>query len=352
MESILIYRTGGFGDHILGLPCLHSVAKSFPSHRRILLTTYPSHRKTPSVESIFEGSGLIDEIIYRPLFPLKNPREMLSLAHKLRGIKASTLIYLPAGPEGRNSRIHRDLLFFHLCGLRTFFGVPKTGEPDRVRLPSGLWEHESSRLARMLAGLSDPDLSSRPNWDLRLNEQETAWAERRIASLHVSEFLAISISSSIQAKDWPQTQWQSLMPMLRHAFPTHGLIAVGAAQDREPGNAVLSRWDGPSLNLCGMALPRQTAAVLAHSDIFLGVDSGPMHLAASQGVPCVVVFAARTLPGIWFPYGDGHQVLYRETSCSNCRLDTCVKEQQRCLTSISTLDVLEAALRVRNRALK
>ena len=352
LESILIYRTGSFGDHIVGLPCLHLVAKQFPSHRRILLTNHPSNEKAPSVASIFEGSGLIDEIIYRPLVPRKNPLEMVSLSRKIRGTKVSTLIYLPAGPEHRRFRIHRDLLFFYLCGITTFFGLPDKNEMDRLRLPSGKWEHECSRLARMLIGLGEINLSSRANWDLRLLKEETAWAKQQISCLESNKFLTISISSTIQAKDWPQTRWQALVPMLRRAFPTHGLIAVGAEQDRESSQAVLSHWDGPSLNLCGNALPRQTAAVFAYSDIFFGLDSGPMHLAASLGIPCVVVFAARTLPGIWFPFGAGHEVLYRETSCSNCRLDLCIQEQQRCITSISTDEVLEAALRIRNRGLR
>ena len=50
---------------------------------------------------------------------------------------------------------------------------------------------------------------------------------------------------------------------------------------------------GAKVNLCGRLTPRETAAVLEHAEVFLGPDSGPMHLAASVGVPCVIAFSAQ-----------------------------------------------------------
>jgi ADP-heptose:LPS heptosyltransferase len=85
---------------------------------------------------------------------------------------------------------------------------------------------------------------------------------------------------------------------------------------------------------------------MEHARIFLGPDSGPMHLAASAGVPCVIAFSARGLPGIWFPAGQGHQVIYHQTSCYGCNLETCIAEERRCLTSISVTEMATAVSRV------
>jgi ADP-heptose:LPS heptosyltransferase len=105
-------------------------------------------------------------------------------------------------------------------------------------------------------------------------------------------------------------------------------------------------WAGPKLNLCGRLTPRESAAVLEHAVVFLGPDSGPMHLAASVGVPCVIAFSAAGLPGIWFPSGKKHQIVYHQTSCQGCLLQTCTVEARRCLTSITVAEMAAAVDRI------
>jgi ADP-heptose:LPS heptosyltransferase len=107
----------------------------------------------------------------------------------------------------------------------------------------------------------------------------------------------------------------------------------------------LQLWDGPKLNLCGKCTPRESAAVLAGALVFIGHDSGPMHLAAGVGTDCVVIFSARSPRGQWFPLGEGHEVFYRDVSCSGCRLFECVSEGKRCLAGISVEEVAQAVER-------
>jgi ADP-heptose:LPS heptosyltransferase len=44
--------------------------------------------------------------------------------------------------------------------------------------------------------------------------------------------------------------------------------------------------------------------------LFVGHDSGPMHLAASQGTWCVALFGDHEPPRRWHPYGAGHRVIH------------------------------------------
>jgi ADP-heptose:LPS heptosyltransferase len=67
-----------------------------------------------------------------------------------------------------------------------------------------------------------------------------------------------------------------------------------------------------------------------------------MHLAACAGVPCVIAFSARGLPGVWYPAGQQHKILYRRVTCSGCNLESCVVEARRCLTSITVDDMATA----------
>ncbi len=97
---------------------------------------------------------------------------------------------------------------------------------------------------------------------------------------------------------------------------------------------------GPVVNLCGKLTPRESAAAFARARVFVGHDSGPMHLAAAVQTPCVAIFAARNKPRVWFPNGSQHRVVYHKVECWGCGLETCIVEKKRCLTSITVDEVM------------
>ena len=148
----------------------------------------------------------------------------------------------------------------------------------------------------------------------------------------------------MQAKDWGEENWRLLLDRLALEFPEHGMILVGAKDDAEVSASASAAWEGRRLNLCGRLKPRETAAALRTAELFLGPDSGPMHFAAAAGVPCAIAFASRTMPGIWYPIGSGHQIVYHALPCSNCDLTVCIENRKRCLTSITIEEMLAAAL--------
>jgi len=155
----------------------------------------------------------------------------------------------------------------------------------------------------------------------------------------------------MQAKDWGRENWRDLLTRLDAEYPGHGLALVGAAEDSELSEYAAQHWRGAKVNLCGRLTPREAAAVLENADVFLGPDSGPMHLAASVGVPCVIAFSAAGLPGVWYPVGPQHRVVYHQTSCHGCYLETCTVEARRCLTSITVAEMAEAVASVMGKGL-
>ena len=147
----------------------------------------------------------------------------------------------------------------------------------------------------------------------------------------------------MQAEDWGQENWRALLARLSRSYPGHALVLIGAKEDFAVSDYASQDWHGPKVNLCGRLTPRETAAVLEYASVFLSPDSGPMHLAACVAKPCVIAFSARGLPGVWYPAGHLHQILYRHVSCFGCNLETCVAEGRRCLTSI-TVDEMASAV--------
>jgi ADP-heptose:LPS heptosyltransferase len=87
---------------------------------------------------------------------------------------------------------------------------------------------------------------------------------------------------------------------------------------------------------------RGAALALGKCVLFLGNDSGAMHLAAAAGTPCVAIFSSRDWPGAWYPYGVEQRVFRSEIECEGCYLVECIERQNECLRRISADDVYAA----------
>jgi ADP-heptose:LPS heptosyltransferase len=307
-DSILIFRLGSIGDTVVALPCFHAIARRYHDHRRILLTNTPTMARASSAESILTGSGLIDETIYYPAGV--GLRSGIELRRELKRVRPKLTIYLAERLAA--VPVYRDLLFFRAAGLSRIVGAPLTGNLRTCRTDplTHVLEFEAERLARTLAEVVPVQLTA-PNWDLRLSDSEFAKAAAAIGEMAAAgPVLAIAPGSKIPAKAWGPENWAALVDSLQAAMRQVALIVVGAPDERALGDDVSKGWSGPVMNLCGDLTPRETAAVLRICRLMVCHDSGPMHLAASQGTPCVALFGNRNRPRQWFPFGTGHRVIY------------------------------------------
>jgi ADP-heptose:LPS heptosyltransferase len=307
-----------------------------------MLTNIPVHSKAPAASAILRDTGLIHGYLNYPV-GTRSPFELTRLWWKIRAFQPDILIYLTK-PRGE-AAIRRDAKFFRLCGVKKIIGLPLGEYGNNLQVAGDRWESEAARLARSLRELAEIDVENLENWDLRLTPNEIATvSERYKQAMGDRPFLAMGIGTKAQAKDWGVERWSALTKRLAEVFPQHGLVFVGAKEDREASEVARNAWGGVSVNLCGALAPRETAAVLRNAELFLGPDSGPMHFAAAAGVPCAIAFAARTKPGIWYPVGMHHRVIYHRVACAGCNLDVCIEQQKQCLTSISVDEMLAAAL--------
>ena len=350
-RRVLIYRLGSLGDMVVALPALHRVARTFPRAERRLLTNFPVHAKAPAAAAVLDGSGLIHGYM-RYAVGTRSVVELARLWWRIVRWRPEVLVYLTVARGVKAAR--RDAWFFRVCGVRRLVGVPLTeamqcnfygAETDALCVDD--WEPEAARLVRCIAELGAVDLDDPASWDLGLTEPERGAAVREIGEETLAQRpIAVSVGTKVQAKDWGRENWRALLGRMAALAPGRPLLLVGAGEEHEASEFAAAGWTaaggGPVLNLCGRLTPRESAAALARAELFVGHDSGPMHLAAAAGTPCVAIFAARNIPRQWFPYGKQHRVLYHPVACAGCGLDTCVMERKRCLTSIT----VEEALRV------
>ncbi len=309
-ENVIIYRLGSLGDTIIALPCFHRIAKSFPTAKRILLTNMPVSSKAAPSLSILNGSGLVDESIAYPV-GLRSPQELWSVAREIRALRARSMIYLM--PARGLRAAFRDYLFFRLCGIRNIVGLPATADlqNNRIDPQSGDVERECERLVRTLAALGPIDLESESAWDLGLSDKERATAGEILAPLGERRFIAINMGGKAVQNDWGVSNWIELLKTLAVNVSDYGLLVVGALEDSQRAKEIAAHWPGLTVDACGKLSPRESAAALQAATLFAGHDSGPLHLAAASGIPCVGLLGNLNKPKKWHPPGKHHHIIHR-----------------------------------------
>ncbi|MEO8195509.1 MAG: lipopolysaccharide heptosyltransferase II [Thermoanaerobaculia bacterium] len=145
------------------------------------------------------------------------------------------------------------------------------------------------------------------------------------------------------SKRWPMSYWGDLARDLRQRIPgVREAIFVGPKEiwlgvrvHEESGK--IHPLLGPDLDLAGLA------ATLAELDLLVTNDSGPMHLAAALGVPCVALFGPtdrrRTAPA-----GKRHIVIDRDLWCSPCFRKRCPLLHHGCMRGIGVEAVASAVV--------
>jgi heptosyltransferase III len=330
---------------MVSLPCFHLVARCFPDAERVLLNDYPASPKAARAGTVLDGSGLI----HRSFGFTKRPpdlRDILQVARRIRRFNPDQMVYV--APLKSTRFVWQDWLYFRfVCGIRHIIGLSEAF--DQVRRfdeVTGLYEHEASRLARLITKLGDAQPHKLENWDLCLSEVERENAQKALGELAQSPVIVWGPGTNQAAKDWGQENWRELFKRLGQDFSKYALVMIGAKEDAAAGDFASASWLGPKINLCGSLTPRESLAVIELASLFLGPDSGPMHLAASVRVPCVAPFGARSHPGVWFPIGDQHQVIYHKADSFGRISEACIVENRCCLSSITVDEVYDRVLRV------
>ena len=309
-ERVLIFRTGSLGDTAFNLPVFHHLNRLWPHAEKRVLTNFPVAAEAPPLQAVL-GDGTFAQGYFEYPGGTRRIGNVLSLARAVRRWHPDIAVYMN---ECRGiAATLRDGLFLMLCGARRVYGLPLTAQARRHRVDAvtGLHEREVSRIARALRALGEIDTGSAASRDPALDSGELAAARTLMADWPGRDrFVCFSPGTKQAAKDWTDPNWTAALTALGAAAGGAGLLIVGAREDRARAERLGACWPGPVLNVCGRTSPRVSAALMRDALLFLGNDSGPMHLAASVGIPAVAVFSRLAPPGVWFPLGTAHRIFY------------------------------------------
>jgi heptosyltransferase-3 len=304
-SKILIYRRGSIGDAIVSIPAINEIRRQFPHAEIRLLSNTPVSERAATASSILEETELVDGSFHLP--PGGGGVSTLSQVRaQIKAWAPDALIYL--SEPSKLYRLMAEVAYFRWCGVSPLLHVPWGAEYRTYKKREDeLYESESSRLLRAITGQPE----SKPEWDFTLPRSAHEEAKGALAGWDgVAGFLAFSLGAKLPDKDWGEEKWKACLDALSECRPRLGIVCIGAADESAACDRVLTGWRGPKLNLCGQTAPLASAAIMGQAVIYLGHDSGPMHLAALVQTPCWAIFSARAKPGVWFPHGDNHRIFY------------------------------------------
>ena len=311
-RRFLVVKLADIGDVLTATPALAALRQSYRAPRIDLLTT-------PQAAAVAPAS-LVDEVLTAPRALLSRAKDAPPLARLLLRLR-----------RGR----YDSVLFLHHLTLRS--GVVKyrllaaaAGAPVLAGLDNGRggWlthpvvdlgfgaHHEVDYWLQVAAALG-----ARPAGGQLVpcfSDHDAVVAGQHLAGL-VGRFRVVIHPGSggySLARRWDPDKWAAVADALAERWNA-AIILVGTASDGV--EAVQAAMRTPALSLAGQTTLGQLAAVLARSDLFLGADSGVMHLAAAAGVPVVALFGPSNHQAWrpWTPAGRS-AVVRLGMACSPC----------------------------------
>ena len=337
LPQILVYRPGQLGDTVCAIPAIRAVRENLKPCNLVLLSDTHSQQNYPKASEILLEFGLIDEAItYSPDASFRSS-EVLALRQEIERRDITTVFYF--APSGR--RFHqklRDMLFFKWCGIKNIYGLKLKDGESNLQRPA----HETDRLLQMLkvAGFKTP---SAVHFELSISAMARARVDRLWHDLGLTKktVVAIGPGSKMPVKRWDEERYRELGLRVA-ALKDMRLLVLGGTEDHTLGERLCEVWNGRGYNLSGQTSYMESAEVLKRCRLYVGNDNGTTHLAAAVGTPCVAIFSARDLPGVWYPYGSSHTVFRKDVECQGCMLYECVHEKMKCIRSVTVDEVFSA----------
>ncbi|HEX8997360.1 MAG TPA: glycosyltransferase family 9 protein [Ktedonobacterales bacterium] len=362
---ILVVRLAALGDLLLATPMLRALRRRYPDARLDLLTTEaaaPLLRESPLLDHLYT----LDKYAFdAPVALARSPLELVRLAPlalRLAATRYDVVILahhltLPAGRlkyRALLAAIHPARSVGLDNGYGNFLSL-------RVRDDGFGALHEAEYALALAAALDAPA----PADDRGLRLADLGWEEIAPTPSRAGEPPRIALHAGggaySLARRWPASRFVALANALWEEFGAT-ITLLGGPEERSLQEEMLDalghpRWvDAPP----GGLSPRHLARTLAASDLFIGNDSLPMHLAAAAGVPVVAIFGPSNAQawGPYAPHAPERAIVVRrdDLPCSPCiyrghALGTPQGCPPRpCLTELPIDPVLLAARRLLRRS--
>ncbi|MCK6473136.1 MAG: glycosyltransferase family 9 protein [Planctomycetes bacterium] len=350
---ILLVRLSAIGDCLHAVPALVALRERFPK-------AHIGWAIEDAAHTLLKGHPLVDRFhIYpRRAFKRKEGRfldrvkALSNFRKELREAKYETAIDLQgltkSGLVSWWSRAH----------LRIGFKGEDSRELNlvfanrRVAMP----EHAVHVVERNLALLSPLGigLPDRPGWMMPAYDEERPYVEKFLAEAKLMDgaapkpFAIVNPGATWVTKRWPPERFGEVARQLINDLHLP-VVATWAGDEEKAAAEVIVKAAGDGAVLAPPTSLRELAALTARAHLFVGNDTGPLHLAVALGVGCVAVFGA-TDPLRNGPYGTGNRIQAAGPECQPCWKTQCAhSEPLACLNRVQSKQVVTSCASILGR---
>lgn len=329
IKTIIVFRHGLLGDHVVAVPALELLRKNFSEAKIIYCSEYQVDSGHRLFSETLHNLDLIDEFTefsFRVLGPF------LTLVVKLMLMsRRSTLIVNleKVGWSDRRERFCRWLGFVNVVG--------PVQRPIEVSLSINQMLSDIALLAssrfKTIQGKSF----------FRSSHHELP--EKLIAKLPQENFLCVTPWSNMDCKRWPEKNFRSLVESLLE-FDVN-IVLLGGRDKEEIKLGEKLAYNHRITSLVGKTSVWESYLVLQMAYGFIGNDTGTLHLAALAKCNWVGLYSHREYDAkLWAPIsnpGVRGQVLVKNVICRGCQERTCPFVSSRCIDEIKVGEVVRAA---------
>ena len=339
-ENILIIRLSAIGDVINVLPALSLLRSHFPKSKISWLV------EDRASEILIDHPDINEVIIY----PRKKwQREILRIDKSLNIISESRSFY----KKLRNS--HYDLVIDFQGNLKSAVMNLITGSENRLGFGKGHckeFNYLSTQLHAYPEGIKihriDKNLSLLKELDIETRFIRPKLPVAREDEEYISKFINENTKPSLPIviihpgtskfgsfKQWQPSNYALLADMIMEEYDTN-IIFTWGPDEFDTVKKIIENMKLKAIPACETASIKQLIALLKHATLFIGGDTGPLHMASMLDIPVVGIYGPKD-PVIYGPYRGEAIVIRKDLPCSPCRKRTC--DDPICMSSILPEDV-------------
>jgi lipopolysaccharide heptosyltransferase II len=352
--TILLIRLRLIGDVVVTTPMIRAQRDPYPQARLIYVV------ESAAAPIVAHNPHLSEVIVVPHSRGLRRVRDDVKLAGRLRGLRPDLAIDLHGGP--------RSAWLAWGSGARRRIGYDIRGRAwmytDVVHRPRGLHPRHSVENQWDLLAAVDPAFAgaadrTRFRTEMPVAPEASGSVAAHLAKHNISapaaRVIVLHVSAGNPFRRWPESAFAEVAAGLVRQSSNRYVLVTAGPSDREAAQRVLAL----SRRLAGDAAGRiinaehfsldELRAVLDRSALFIGGDSGPLHIASTSDVPIVGLYGP-TLPARSAPWRPPHLAVASidagDLPCRPCDQRVCAPGDFRCLTSIEAGTVLRAAERI------
>lgn len=314
-------------------PALSALSESFPN-------AYLSYVVENAYRELVEGNPALDEILILP--KKQRTKDFLRFIHQIRKENHDVALDFHGGPRASL------ITFFSKAKLKVGYKIKYKNFIYDITLPRSRKNghiHSVENHINLVKALGVPINTSPPLSLPEAKEDEAVRVKKLIDENNLSRFkiVALHISAGNEFRHWGIDNLVELTKLLSQHHDVKTAL-IGAEDDKMAEQIILKKSTAPMTSLVGKLNLRELREFILSSSLFVGPDSGPMHIAASTPTPIVAYFGP-TLPAHFAPWQAEAFLIEKEFDCRPCKQKRCIYGDFRCLRKIKPAEVYEACLR-------